>query len=321
VVATVCVVAAAVAVPLVLLTSNGSDRGTRPAATRTSFPVVVPKPPHVFWALAGKNVTEVYLPPNAQQSSGSTSDTDRTPIALGVSADAGRAYAGYAQPGCRTTFQVHTINAVSGLKSVAGRVASVAMAVSPDGTKLAFVLGAVRGPGGTCRQTTRLAVLTLATHDLQEWSVPRFDAVRSLQWSPNSRDLAYLTARACAFLSFAASSCYDDATAGTRVIDTAAVHLSLLSSAPLLPAFGSEGGYGPVFWWHDVLATTFNGSLRRLNGHGGLGVALATGFPEVVDAISSDPSGDLLVSSEGKTYRWEAGRLSAVTGAWAQPGW
>ena len=151
---------------------------------------------------------------------------------------------------------------------------------------------------------------------------PRALAIRSLAWSPDSRDIAYLTARACAFLSHSSPVCGDDPLAGTRILDTSPPGRNLETSALLLPAFGTRDGYGPVFWWRGQLVTSFNGSLRLLNGHGGLGKVVATGVPKEVDSISSDPTGNhLLISSAGTTYRWDSGKLSVVAGVWTQPGW
>jgi hypothetical protein len=196
------------------------------------------------------------------------------------------------------------------------------MAVSRDGTRLAFETNRARNPKtGKCVLSERLTVLDLRTHQVRTWAAPRAEAVRSPAWSPNGRDLAYLMADSCAFESFSTSICYSE-TAGTRVLDTSASGSTLGVSPLVLPAFGGHGGYGPVFWWHGSLATTFNGSLRLLNGHGGLGKVVATGFPQVVDSVSSDPTGDhLLISSEGRADRWDNGRLTVVKGTWVQPGW
>jgi hypothetical protein len=82
-------------------------------------------------------------------------------------------------------------------------------------------------------------------------------------------------------------------------------------------------GNGPVFWWHGQLVTTFDGSLRRLNGHGGVGTVVATGFPTEVESVSSDPTGEhLLLTGDATVYRWDRGTLSKLPGVQGtQPGW
>jgi hypothetical protein len=120
-------------------------------------------------------------------------------------------------------------------------------------------------------------------------------------------------------------TCFN-AASGTRVLTLSDAHGALASQPRVLPLIGRNAGnvYGPVFWRHGRLVVVFDGDLRALNGHGGLGTVVGRGLPSkgVVDALSSDPSGEhLLMTDEGITYRWDAGKLTVVPGEWDQPGW
>jgi hypothetical protein len=334
----VAVAAAVIIVPIAISAGGRSTSGPPPAKRPSPSPSPSTRPvraPVEMFGIVASGVKEVGG--GRAWISGKT----KTPvIAIGASPKDRDVYSASAVSACRITIQdtffpppsthgngvrdsgiSQTVAAVNFGEDVQS-INPPPMAVSPDGTRLAFETNRARDPKtGKCVLSERLTVLDLRTHQVRTWAAPRAEVVRSLAWSPNGRDLAYLTADACAFQPFSASICYS-ASAGTRVLDTSALGNTLGASPLLLPAFGGHGGYGPVFWWRGSLATTFNGSLRQLNGHGALGKVLATGFPQVVDSVSSDPSGDhLLISSEVKTYRWDNGRLAVVKGTWVQPGW
>ena len=193
------------------------------------------------------------------------------------------------------------------------------MAVSPDGSKLALVVTSRHDAFGQpfCDGSQQLVVINLLTHAVRRWlATTRDGALRSLQWAPDNRHLAFI------------AEYTPMVTTRIQVLDTASPgHLydrarSVLNPNPprdIPPTLG----YGPVFWWHGQLVTTLDGSLRRLNGHGGVGTIVATGFPKEVDSVSSDPTGDhLLLIDNGKVYRWDRGVLSAVSDVLGtQPGW
>jgi hypothetical protein len=325
----VAVVAVAIVVPLIVI-GVGHNRA-RPA----THPIVTIKgTPANFFAISKGQAWEVYFSSRTGPlSASSDSDGSLPVVALGVARGAQIAYAALdSARSCRTEIERHHLYyggaSLVGLPSILGRAASVPMAVSPDGTELALVVtlptqsNASGRRESACVGPEALVVMNVITHKIREWTAPQRDAIRSLEWSPDGDQLAYLTAPACAFLSFSDSVCGDDKTAGTRLLDVAAPGKRLKTTALLLSAFGTRDGYGPLFWWHSQLVAPFNGSLRLVTGHRRLGQVVATGLPKEVDSISSDATGDhLLISSEGTTYRWDAGRLTVVKGNWTQPGW
>jgi hypothetical protein len=332
----VSVAAAAIVVPLVI-TAGGHSASPpvhRPHPSSTSTHITMPHGVGLdFYGLTAHRVNVVYLAtPGHKQNWFSNSEGGGRPRALGVAPDDANAYAAFPSPHCTTSIQHFTLNGILGGDTVPGgqpatAIDGAAMAVSPDSKKLALVVDAptpasVHLHKKGCFGPQELEVLNLVTHKVREWAAPTQDAIRSLQWSPDSRHVAYLTARACAFLSYSSSVCGDDPQAGTRVLDITAPGRNLEAPRLLLPAFGTGNGYGPAFWWHGELVTSFGGVLRVVYGQGGLGDAIATGFPQQVVSVSSDPTGDhLLLTTPTSIYRWDSGKLSGVHGQWTQPGW
>jgi dipeptidyl aminopeptidase/acylaminoacyl peptidase len=342
VIAGVAATAAAVVIAVVVIVAGHATKGSDGTRKFISPPAPTAGAPVQMYGIVARGIKEV-----AQGRTRISAHTATPVISLGVSPDGTTVYTTSAAGPCRTRVQAtfftppptdgngtrddgisKTVATVpfgqvfsaGGLHT--GAIAPTPVAVSPGGQELAFETNRVRDPvSGRCVRGERLVVVTPETSRVEVWSAPTQDAIRNLEWSPDGGQLAYDTAMACALLSYSTSVC-GAGDGGTRVLDLWLSGRRLNTSAVLLPAFGARGGYGPVFWWHDHLAATFNGSLHLLNGHGGLGAVVATGFPQVVNTISSTGGGDhLLISSEGKTYRWDNGILSVVPGAWDQPGW
>lgn len=259
--------------------------------------------------------------------------------------------------GCRTTIDRLMFLPSNGVRAArinnvhvwafGGRVRPVAMAVSPDGSKLAMVLtpglrplgagSAGAPPPYTCNTGHEaIAVLDLRTYAVRQWSDDHRTALRSLQWSPDNGHLA--------FASTPCRSCHGQLReAGSYVLDTSQLGRSLASARLALPAFPSQialtDGYNypaePVFWWHGKLVAVVGRTLRQLDGRGGLGALVARNLPLNITSVSSDPTGNHLLlwthppASTGfvpqrplpTTYRWDNGVLSPVKGNWTQPGW
>jgi hypothetical protein len=333
----VSVAAAAIVVPLVVTAGhhNASPPAHRPHPSPTSTNIRQPHGVGIdFYGLTKHRVNVVLLAtPGRNQTWFSISEGGGRPRALGVAPIDTGAYAAFALPHCTTSIQRFTFNGIDGGDTVPGGqpatpVDGGGMAVSPNGKKLALIVDAPTPPTdlvytNACNGPQRIAVLNLETHRVREWAAPRYDAVRSLAWSPDSRHIAFEVANGCEFEPANTSLCLFSG--GTHVLDTTPPGHDLASAPvvlPMLPRRGVQGAVGPVFWWHGQLVTSFGGSLRLLNGRGGLGKAVATGLPKEVDSISSDPTGDhLLISSQGTTYRWDNGKLSVIKGVWTQPGW
>jgi hypothetical protein len=248
--------------------------------------------------------------------------------ALGVQSDH-EAYGAFPVSNCRTDIQRATtlppgqgvgLVQLFPVTTINGSAETTSMAVSPDGTKLAVVVAEpskVSTNPAPCLGQDELAVINLTTKAVQYW-VPNkhLDSLTSLQWAPDSQHLAYLTTVAC-------TVCARGVVEATRVLDTNDAKVSLTSAPIVLPTLVS--GFpmlSPVFWWHGQLVVPVDGSLRLLNGHGGVGAVVAKGFPLEVDSVSSDPTGNhLLLTSGTTTYRWDNGYLLTVHPRGTQPGW
>jgi hypothetical protein len=277
-----------------------------------------------FYGIARRKVWYVDFPTALDaQSSGSDSDRDDGPVALGVANDvkAGyvrTAYAAYRIGRCRTLIERHHIgnaeSSVSDPDTINGSAVATPMAVSPDGTKLALVTTAplsARSEALGCAPlrsgSQQLVIINLRTHAVRRWSSsPNPGTLSSLQWSADSRHLAFFALYRPMVIS------------RVQVLDTAAPghDYELAKVVAMNPTSSS------IFWWHGQLATIYRGSMHVVAGRDGVGKVLATGFPSEVDSISSDPTGNhLLLTSGGTTYRWDSGQLSAIKGQWTQPGW
>jgi Tol biopolymer transport system component len=227
--------------------------------------------------------------------------------------------------------------------TVSGQISRNSMAVSPDGTKLAYALvrrPAADGPRrGQCLFANALVVVALATQTRHVFTGSFPVAIQDLVWAPDSRHLFYSGAP-----SAIGTGDYD-----THELDTAESTHDLVS-ADARPYLTRTAGtsYGPVFSWHGQPVTIIDGTMRELNGHGGVGEALATQFPTgTIESVSSDPTGNhLLISvnagpqkiyhetaagttittrTEYLTYRWDNGYLTNLTQSgsapYRQPGW
>jgi len=318
----VAAAAAAIIVPLALTAGSRTTTAPTPGGRLT---VAMKGAPANFFATSRGKVWEVYFSTApGPLPAGSDSDRGGQAVALGVASDAQTAYAAYdgydRAGGCRTDIERHHLvrggASLRHVLSIAGRAAQVPMAVSPDGHKLALVvlqpdLGLQRGPG--CGPVEELVVIDLRTHSVARSRGLIGETLRSLQWSPDSRELAYDIAPGCA-------GCHP-AHLGSHVMTVAEQPQRDDRSTPVLPPGPAAEPYGPVFWWHGELVTVFKGSLMRILANGRLREVTGN-FPMRVDSVSSDPTGDhLLLGSGATTYRWDNGHLSVVKGHWAQPGW
>jgi hypothetical protein len=326
-VAGVCVAVIAIVVPLVLTTGDSSAGKPVPPV----HPSPSPSPtsakagaPPGFFALKGNRIAFVTWTGGRSMIRPVVGRAE----SLGVAADDETAYASYEVGNCRTSiYKVSGRTNLHGVIDDSERIADVVtiaggtpesspsrqeMAVSPDGTKLALVVSTLRADNGAdnCQGPEKLVVVNLVTRGVRQWSGTKgFEYVGDLQWAPDSQHLAFAPQFCC----------------GTRILDTAGAGSSYTHRQTVLPenARTANGArtYGPVFWWQGEMVTTLAGSLRPLNGHGGVGPAVARGFPWV-DSVSSDPTGQhLLLASAQWTYRWDNGKLSRVPGRWTQPAW
>jgi hypothetical protein len=218
-----------------------------------------------------------------------------------------------------------------------------AMAVSPDGTKLAMVMVPPNPAHSTstvhvsgCNGPEEIVIVNLTTGSVERTHAQGVDErVGSLAWSPDSRQLAFEVTPLCGDKVATLSSCNGLAALGAHVMDTSDQLRGLDQAPEVLPYrsdISTDTPYdGNVFWWHGQLATIQGGKLRALDGQGGLGRTLAKGFPANVLAVSSDSSGDHLLVQAGSivvaengntgtitataaTYRWDRGVLAPVIG-------
>jgi hypothetical protein len=312
------VVVAAVVVPLVAL--SGSDN--HPAANQGGPANPGPINPRAgapsqFVALRHGMVNFV-----SSTRSNAYEPHDQPVTAIGV-VNGHEAYAATVASGCRTTIREildtttpglsaltnHDVATVAGGQNPAG--SAPAMAVSPDGTKLALAVttpGTGAGPD-PCEGPEQLVVLNLRTHAVRHWTGhPGNSVIRFLQWGPDSRSLAYQSGPCCGGRSD-----------GTRILDTSAPGTSYVHSRIVLTA----ARFLPVFWWHGTLVAAQQDRLHTLADLGQLGGVVGSGFPtDRVTSLSSDPSGDhLILIAAGITYRWDNGVLAVIAGSWTQAGW
>lgn len=321
-----CVILVVLAIGIVTVAvrsgGNSNSGGSKPPAQ----PVAWKGAPVAFYALRDGQVWLVEPAPGGRRpSADSDSETNHPAVSLG-SADGRRAYAALQSGACRTTFETHYWHTggsvVAGLNTVGERVEPIAMAVSADGKQIAFVVDGVR-VGHRCVPVTRLVVMNLVTHRSRSWSAPVTDTIKSVQWSPDGSQLAYLLAPKCADLSYSTSACRFSG--GTYVLDLFAPPTGLGTGRKLLPLLGRNQGEidGPVFWWRSQWATVFGGRLRAVTARGRLGPVLGSGLPATgIESISSTPDGNhVVISTTTATYRWDRGRLTEIPGGWTQPSW
>jgi hypothetical protein len=321
-----CVVAALLSIALVPLLDRSGGNSASPRSQTPPTPPAWKGAAAAFYALHDGKVWLVTPVPGGQQpSSGSDSDTNHPAVSVG-SADGRRAYAALHSGACQTTFETHYsqpgTSVVARLNTVQERVEPIPLAVSPTGNQIAFGVDRVRR-GRRCVPVTGLVVMNLKTHRSKFWSAPQADTIRSVQWSSDGTQLAYLVGPKCAYLSYSTSACRF--TGGTYVLDPVARSVRLGTKRPLLPLLGRHRSdvYAPVFWWRSQWATVFNGELRAIASHGRLGKTLASGLPtEPIDSISSTPDGNhFVIETTSHVYRWDRGELEAIPGGWSQPAW
>jgi hypothetical protein len=324
--------AIAVVVAIVVPGSNREvigHRGTAPAAAMHGAPAS-------FTAILGHRVEVA----EGSSATGSRPFADK-PVSLAVGSDGRSGYFAVPRSGCRT--DIHSLKPTRfgnilryhEVYSIPGVVAPTPMALSPDGTELAYALVKRPSSGAGCSDANALVVLNLVTHTRQTFTGSSA-AVTDLVWAGDSRHLLFS----------GGPSAIGTGDYSTRELDTQTATRTLVGDDALPVLDPSDAGSGGlVFPWHGQLVTIVGGAMYALDGHGGLGSIVATQFPrERVESVSSDPTGDhLLISTyaglvkyyeSGSTtpilrpdynvYRWDNGYLTEIDTyiqSYRQPGW
>lgn len=213
--------------------------------------------------------------------------------------------------------------------TIAGQPSATPIAVSVPSGELALVVtaprdGHVNRTRRPCAGVQQIVFVNLRNGHVIERQ-PLTDPqlrIDTLAWSDDGQELAYrLSPNTAETARLTAATI---AATGTHLLDIHSSPHSLESNPRILPLAASPVGihYGPVFWWRGGFAATFNGSLYRVDERGSLGDALATDFPDRVDSVSSDVSGEhLLIGSGDVSYRWDFGQLAPLPGRFAEPSW
>lgn len=218
---------------------------------------------------------------------------------------------------------------VQPIATIIGEPAATPIAVSVPSGELAMVVTGPRvGHGGrahpTCTGLQQIVFVNMrngAVIERQPLTNPRL-RIDSLAWSDDGQQLAYRLSPNTG--ETARLSAATIAATGTHLLDIHARPHGLESNPTILPLAASPPGvrYGPVFWWRGGFAATFNGSLYRLDERRSLAAVLGTDFPDRVDSVSSDVTGEhLLIGSGLLAYRWDFGQLAPLPGRFAEPSW
>jgi hypothetical protein len=351
---------AAVAVIVALVATRGGSAGPghrqlSPAAAERGAPAgyFAITPP---LDLAGNSGAIAYVTPG--EGSQAFRPADLRAVAIGVAPSGSRAYAAFPDGSCRTAIHANS----TGPYGFGNRIMTVPvaadrqpMAVSPDGHLIALV-ATKASVGGACRAGSRVWVINRASHALTWWSVPKHEVLSDLAWS----DPMHLSVRVgpdCSARSDVRCPPGDAETPvdfGTHLIDVTAVGHNVDDSPVILTPIGDPNSSDPqpvVLTWRGRLAVITGGTLRYLNGNGGLGAVAERGFPSHVYLASSDRSGNHIlmvgdplhgyvlttgrnqafnadgfenddrVVTAGQLFRWDRGRLTKVSGEWVQPAW
>ncbi|HVY11547.1 MAG TPA: hypothetical protein VHB18_15505 [Mycobacteriales bacterium] len=283
-------------------------------------------PPHGFFAITPPGVLGVPAGGTAYVDAAGTASA-RPPglraVAIGVTADDRRVYAAYPKRHCRSEIELLSYHAhwrhgvgltrFDDVAVIPRRVAPVAMAISPDGTKLAFVASAGPASAGAVPASACSGARAVFLYDLTSHQTDLVQPVVSgqpvaLAWEPDGRAVDVLTGGAVTVDRL-------------RCLGCDRVPLAEVGDAQVL------------FWWHGHLSTVSGRSIREI-GAAGLGATLGGDLPENVSTVSVDSTGTrLLVLADpqsthypggirsGAVYEWTAGKSIRITGEWVQPAW
>jgi hypothetical protein len=337
-VAGVVIAAAAVIVPVVVTVSHGARPqhpppvGSAPSSPLPRDPLDYQRgaPPQYF-GLAHGNIHQV------GEVVGQT--FERPPVvAVGGLGIGSAVYVASALPNCRTAL-AERVFALSGdgsqlrdeprtLATVAGEPAGVPIAVSERAGMLALVVtqafhGHYSGNVLPCTGPQQLVFVDLSGGGVTN-VVPVQNAglqIDSLAFSPDGSELAYRLGPNVDRVGPLSRTTLD--AVGTHVMSVHETLRDLEAYPRVLGAAAPDGAsYGPVLWWRDELAVFVDGDLRRLDGNGGLGQVVATGFTGKVDTASVDASGNhMLIGAAGRSFRWDYGELTKLPGHLLQPTW
>jgi hypothetical protein len=353
------VVAAAAIVAAVVLVLGGGGANNRPTPENTVPPPSVARlgAPKGFFGIAPPDVSGPGGAVAFVIGSGytSTHPPHQRAVAEGVAPNGRTVYAAFPETGCRTLLQKTEVRPHNtkqlGAGTIAGRVQRTAIAVDPDGVRLAFVVDHA-GPG--CAPAEELEIYNVSTHQKQVMRISTYRQIQDLAFSPDGRTLLVQVLPQCLH-----ATCVPPLSAirpGTYalnvgpIIGAAGNTRSIAEGGYMMPPreqAGGDGVFAPVFFWHGQYVTLLNGAIRAVLDVG-LGRPLATGFPKDVISVSSDPTGNHLLLTAApihdwglgnggysvsspysndtsiaipQIYRWDQGRLAKVSGSWLQPGW
>lgn len=268
----------------------------------------------------------------------------RPPItAIGGTQTGTAVYSVRPAPSCRTRLAVtsYTTNdllhgrgiAIDGqaqpVSTIAGQPSATPLAISVPSGELAMVVTQPHGRLGTTTGRPCTGLQQIVFVNLRNGAVisrlrladPQL-RIDSLAWSADGQQLVYRLSPNTAEAARLTGATI--AASGTHLVDIHSTPHALENNPSILPLTVSAGGfrYGPVFWWRGGFAATLNGSLYRVNERGTLGGLQATDFPDRVDSVASDVSGEhLLIGSGEVSYRWDFGRLAPLPGRFAEPSW
>lgn len=233
-------------------------------------------------------------------------------VALGTSPGGNAAYFAVPKPHCQTLIESLRATSkkvvLSDVTTLSARVLPDPMAVSGDGKLLALVATLRSSDRSHCAPTADTYVLDLHSHRLVYFGKAALRLPVSLTWVPGI-GLASLV----------------DGTVVER-------RLGCPSCGPLF--IGDGGGpLGALLMWNGQLAVVTDGTIRQVLGTGP-GPVLATGLPQSVVSVSTDPGGTRLLAWGGlqtvkdpghisfrTTYVWSAGKSTYIPGEWIDPAW
>jgi hypothetical protein len=211
--------------------------------------------------------------------------------------------------------------------TIAGQPSATPIAVSVPSGELAMVVTNARNghhSGRACAGRQQIVFVNLRNGAVigRELLMNPQLRIDTIAWSDDGQQLAYRLSPNTAETARLTSATV--AASGTHLLNIHATPHDLVSNPTILPLAASPAGirYGPVFWWRGGFAVTVNGSLYRLDEHGSLGAVLGTDFPDRVDSVASDITGEhLLIGSGELSYRWDFGQLAPLPGRFAEPTW